>query len=287
MPGTRCLAHHSSSAKTRCRSNLRMRDGRCGAPVAEGAPVRAPAVRLDRRAVRRHQAVDVEEAGQVGRRDDVEVGDPVTIGGADHPVAVTHADSGHVVQRRKVEFPGTFGEPSEELGEAHLALAPHGDVDVGVGPEVRLDVVLVLRRVGAAVNRDGGGVAPLQVCRHAQVVGVAPDVVGEEEDRRLVLGDRLDLCLPGDPFVVEVEAFLEATVVDAPRVLDEHPHREWRHVRDEVDRNDAGALRGGPACFLGRRVGRRAVVQRALEPGDPRAGVRRQPGGAARLPSVG
>ena len=113
---------------------------RRGSPVAEGAAVRAAAVRLDDgRDVR--PAEWIEQPEQVRRRDGVEVGDAFAILGVDDAARATEAQSGDVVERREIaEVVGIEGV--EERGERRFALAANRDVDVRVRDEEVLAVLL-------------------------------------------------------------------------------------------------------------------------------------------------
>src|SRR4030095_16786386 len=108
-------------------------------------------------------------------------------------IAVAKAEPGHVAQRRQIDRSAVEppGESAEDLGERDLALAAHGDVDVRIGAEVALDVALVLRRVGTAMDRDAARAEAFGPLGGAQVLDVRPQVVREQEHRRTAVEDAI------------------------------------------------------------------------------------------------
>jgi hypothetical protein len=144
--------------------------------------------------------VHLEDAREEWRRDDGELGQTVPLPGPHDVIAVTEREPGDVTQRRQVCLPISHGtnECLEQLGACYLALSVHGDIDVRVLAEVRLDVSLVLRRIRAAVNRDVPWVRALDQLRVGEVVPVRPDVVREEVDPGL-LSARGQLVSTGEP----------------------------------------------------------------------------------------
>ena len=183
----------------------------------------------------------IEKSEEIGRRDGVEVDDPVAV------VRAGDATARHPIrQAADVAECCELGRQlcihrAQDLGERLLAFPVHCDVDVLVAGEELFDITWELRCARPPMDRQARRVGLLDERGEGEVAVDVPHVVGEHEDRRFV-GPLSEVLLVGQEFGDEVVPVRQHSAFVLAGVGNEQRQGERGYAEIGVDRDDRRAM---------------------------------------------